>query len=351
MQHSDNDSGSVPVAAPTAPPELLPGALPRPQPAARTSPNAHCQAACMHAANVLAAEPTSYCLQGTLLPGFQAMQPPSAQSAWDAGPSCSQWCGPSVGQSWQQPPDLPPISQMLMREADAWRALLGLHGSVVHLTRGLAHTTSQEASDPQHQFDEQREASEQREAAYLAAISQLVAQSDLLVSEAIKIRGLRKAKAQAEAAALRDIVRMHDDEAMAIGEALGRNSGISIASAAAELRQASQAMRTQIQQARALLSVAAETRSLGPMPMRTKIVMGVEESGGQLRVHEVATVLEHVLQRGSLSEETLCAALWEGALPRSEAQLQQRTFARRAPDRMLQQQLVAGTEEPVSGAR
>lgn len=342
MAASGEDQPGPFATVPTTQPEPALSALPRPPPAARTSPNLHCHAARMQAVNVLAAE--SYCMPPAPLPGFQAIQPPSTQQSWD-GAACNQWCAPSVGQPWLQS-DMPPISQMLVREADAWRALLGLHGSVVHLTRGLAQTTAQEASDSHHQFDEQREASEQREAAYLAAVSQLIAQSDLLVSEAVKIRGLRKAKAQAEAAALRDIVRKHDDEAMAIGEALGRNSGITIASAASELRQAAQAMRTQAQQARALLSVAAEMRTLGPIPVGTKVVMGVEQSDGQLRLHEVSTVLEHVLQRGSLSEETLCAALWEGALPRQEAQPQQRMFARRGPDRQLQQQLVAGTEEP-----
>lgn len=328
----------VPVEAPTAPMEPVPAPLPRPPPAARTGPNVHCQAACMQAANVLAAEPGAYCASATMLPGYQPVQPP----AWETLPACGQWCG--AGGGWQQAPELPAISQMLMREADAWRALLGLHGSVLQLTRSLAHATTLEAGDPHRQFDEQHEASEQREAAYLASVSQLIAQSDLLVSEAVKIRGLRKAKAQAESAALRDIVRLHDDEVMAMGEALGRNSGMSIASATAELRQASQAMRTQIQQARALLAVTAERRSLGAIPQGAKVVMGVEDPNGDVRLYDVANVLEHVLQRGSLSEETLSAALWEGALPREEDQPPQRTFARRAADRQLQQQLVANAE-------
>ena len=170
--------------------------------------------------------------------------------------------------------DMPPISQMLVREADAWRALLGLHGSVLHLARGMSEMSVQETNNPHLVFDEQREGTEQREVAYVASITQLVSQCDLLVSEAVKIRGLRKAKFQAEGQALKEVLRNHSNEVLAMGEGLARNSALGMSAVTSELRQAAQGMRAQIQQARALVGAAAELRSLGPMPPNAVIVMG-----------------------------------------------------------------------------
>ncbi|MGY9050535.1 MAG: hypothetical protein ACKVKF_26820, partial [Rhodobacterales bacterium] len=97
-----------------------------------------------------------------------------------------------------------------------------------------------------------------------------MSQCDLLVVEAIKIRGLRKAKHQVETQALKEVLRTHANEVLATGEALGRNSALTLASVTSEMRQAAQAVRTQIQQARGLLQASAELRSTGPMPCRDR---------------------------------------------------------------------------------
>ena len=83
-------------------------------------------------------------------------------------------------------------------------------------------------------FNEQQ-ASDQREATYMAGISQLCSQSDLLVAEAIKIRGLRKAKYQVDQQALKEIMRTHSDEVLAMGDTLARNRP-RVASVTSELR-------------------------------------------------------------------------------------------------------------------
>lgn len=320
--------------APPLPP--MPPPLPRPAPAPRTTPNPHCQVAAMQAAAALAAEP----LPTTYMPGYQPQPPPMmpfGDTSWDL-------------QTWQWDPTVPPISAMLMREADAWRALLQLHGSVLNLTRTMSDATTNEVETPQLRLDEPREASEQREASYVASITQLCAQCDQLVSEAVKIRGLRKAKHQTETQALKEILRTHADEALGMGDVLARNSAMQIASVTSELRQAAQAMRAQVQQARALLAAAAEWRAVVPKgaPAECEFVMGWR-SGETLEVRPVAQVLQHVYQRGQLTDDTLVAALLEGAVAEPvHAVAQQRTFSRRSADRQLRQEIVAVAEKTES---
>ena len=76
------------------------------------------------------------------------------------------------------------------------------------------------------------------------------------------------------------------------------------------------------------------------MPPDARIVMGWETPDGQHSSDDVATVLEHVYQRGQLTDEFVCG-LVGGRLPQPEAPATH-TFARRAAGRELQQELVAG---------
>ena len=346
----------------------LPPPLPKPPPAQRTAPNPHCQAAAMHAAAALAAEP----MPSGYLPCYQPHTPPMAphhngHGAMPHLPLVQQaqswesqgWQGwhnmhmlqqqqPHQQPHQQMDPATPHISQMLMREAEAWKALLQLHGSVLNLTKNLAGVTTNEVENPHLHFDEPHEASDQRETAYIAAISQVCAQCDLLVAEAIKIRGLRKAKHQAETQALKEIIRTHADETLGMGEIIARNGAIQVASVTSELRQAAQAMRTQVQQARALLAATAEWRGAVPAnaPTGLELVMGYRRTGAaegsvedepgtgclakEVQVRPVAQVLEHVYQRGQLTDEHLVAAIVDGPLAAPEAPPPQaRTFSRR----------------------
>jgi hypothetical protein len=108
-----------------------------------------------------------------------------------------------------------------------------------------------------------------------------------------------------------------------------------------ELRQAAQATRAQIQQARALLAVALDIRSKGAVPDASEIVMGLRGAEGEVvKLLSVSTLLERVYARGPLSEETLRAALWEAAGDserpeglrdaRADVEKGARTFTRRA---------------------
>lgn len=390
-----------PVQAPTAPQTCMPPLPPLPPPVLTPAPegstapgvsavesaassaappprseythqNVQCQAACMHAAHVLASEhlPAPQVCTNQSFQAAPAYVDVSAEQAW-----AFQAPVGNFGQHFQTlhscggggaPPmhavDMPVISQMLMREADAWRALMSLHGSVLNLARSLSQITAQEAASPLVEFDEKREASDQRQAAYLASVSQLTSQCDLLVAEAIKIRGLRKAKHQAETHALREVMRLHSDEALAMGDTIARNSALNFAAVTSELRQAAQATRAQIQQARALLAVATDLRAKGAAPDASEIVMGLRRNDGEVvQLFTVSTLLERVYTRGQLSEETLRAALWEaGEGPgradgirdaRVDGEKGARTFTRRAGDRQQPPQSAAALppDSPIHG--
>jgi hypothetical protein len=292
----------------------------------------------MQAAATLASEPANGYIQA--IQGYQPQTPPlgPVQMQWDG-----QWQWPQSVQPVEQ--TVPPISQMLMREAEAWRALLQLHGSVLNLTRGLASVTT----DDGPVFDEPREASDQREASYIAGLSQLCSHCDLLVAEATKIRGLRKAKSQAETQALKEILRTHADEALGMGDVLARNGAMQIASVTSELRQSAQVMRTQVQQARALMAAATEWHmtmaSAANAPPGLELVMGFR-TGERVEIRPVAQVLEHVYQRGQLNDDNLLAALVDGPAPEPEAPAQ-RTFSRRSAGRQLRQEIVSAVSSDV----
>jgi len=213
---------------------------------------------------------------------------------------------------------------------------MSLHGSVMSLSRNISMASS--SSEDGAVAEEQRESSDQREASYLASLAQLMAHCDGMVNEVVKLRGLRKSKHTLEVQALRDVLRNHSDEIMAMGDGIARNAAMNMASAASEMRQAAQALRTQIAQARGVIQVAAEMRALGNVDPASTIVMGWADSNGEARdLRPVSKILEQVYQRGTLTEDNLSAAIYEGDLPRAESQ-QARTFTRRSGDRALQLQ-------------
>ena len=154
-----------------------------------------------------------------------------------------------------------------------------------------------------------------REASYLASLAQLMAHCDGMVNEVVKLRGLRKSKHTLEMQALQDVLRNHSDEVMGYGRRHGTQRCNELASAAAEMRQAAQHLRTQITQARGVIQVAAEVRALGNIDPASTIVMGWADSSGEAKeLRPVSKILEQVYQRGQLNEDNLRAAIYEGDL-------------------------------------
>ena len=101
---------------------------------------------------------------------------------------------------------------MLLREANAWTALLQLNGSIA----GAAHAAS--THDDGLEYDEARETAAQREASHIGALSNLAALADALTNETLKLRSLRKARYQVTSMALQEVMREH---AVTVAVALG----------------------------------------------------------------------------------------------------------------------------------
>jgi len=155
---------------------------------------------------------------------------------------------------------LPPVSALLMREAEAWRALLSLHTGVVGTARQLAAATNE--TETGTLLESTREAIEAREAGYYAGLTQLASQCDAMATEALRLRGLRKARASADVAALQVLMQTHSAEMLATGSTLASNAGLEVSAIATELRQAAQATRQQIAQVRAVMQLVQDAPSL-----------------------------------------------------------------------------------------
>lgn len=164
-------------------------------------------------------------------------------------------CYPSYGGNCYET-GLPPVSALLMHEAEAWRALLRLHTGVVGTARQLAAATSE--TETGTMLESTREAVEAREAGYYAGLTQLASQCDAMATEALRLRSLRKSRASADVQALQVLMRAHSAETMATGTALSSNSAMEVSAVATELRQAQQATRQQIAQVRTLMQLVQD---------------------------------------------------------------------------------------------
>ena len=223
------------------------------------------------------------------------------------------------GHHHHQVPAVPPIVEMLMREADAWRAVTALHAMSMGGARQVVAgaTLSQEASI---HSDDATDATEQREAQYYQSITGLAAQCDALVNELVKLRSLRKARKTVEIAIHRELMRVHSDEVVALGAKLASEGALSVTAATADLRLASQKIRNQLAQCRALLQAVQESES-STVPTNARIVVGLERSGSTVVLHSVSDLLRNVYAHSAaLSEEKLVAALLQPVQEASSSQ-------------------------------
>ncbi len=239
----------------------------------------------------------------------------------------------SVGSSMGN--EMPHISQMLMREADAWRAILSLHNTAVGIARSFSEETDLH-------FDENREATAQREVSYLSSLSQLASSCDAIVSEAIKIRGLRKAKHQMETECVKELLRGHADEVLALGDSMARNSALTFTAIASEMRTIHQALKTQLNQARALLGAIHDARNIS-LPNDATVVVGLRYSDGRAELQTTGELLHKLYANGGqMTEESLGAVLAGGVAAPKAANA--RTFSRRGCELRMQQELLSAPQ-------
>ena len=223
---------------------------------------------------------------------------------------------------------LPPVSVLLMREAEAWRALLGLHQGVVGAARQLASATN-EGNGASASLETSREAIEARESNYYAGLTQLVAQCDQLSTEALRLRALRKSRASADVQALEMLMQAHSIETLAIGGALACSSAVAVQAVTAELRQAEQSTRQQLAQVRAVMQLVQDKPDL-----RGRLTLGYRDNA--LGLDEVFDAV--YAHSEELTDEALVRALdglvgaaAPGAAP-AVAVERQRTIVRRHAD-------------------
>ena len=245
-------------------------------------------------------------------------------------------------------PPVPPIVEMLMREADAWRAVTALHAMAIGGVRQLTASATAEGEASLHS-DDASEATEQREAQYYQSITGLAAQCDTLVNELVKLRSLRKARRQVEIAAHRELMRGHSDEVVALGAKLASEGSMQVTAATADLRLASQRVRNQLAQCRALLQAVQEAQT-STVPANASIVVGLRRGGEEPELHEVGDVLRRVYAHSaSLSEEKLVSALTnpQPAPPAGAPSSSARQFTRRVAT--SDRSATLATKEPSEG--
>ena len=214
---------------------------------------------------------------------------------------------PHAGPAQPMQPQMPAISEMLLREAEAWRALMSLHTVSLNATRQLVDSSG----SSELELNQPQEESDQREALYYQSISHLLAQYDTLTTELIKIRGLRKAKRSVDVVAQREVLRAHSDETLALGSMIATHTSQSVTGLTSDLRKASQQLRAQLEQTRALLQALHDVRETSVPPNAT-IVIGLREDANTTRVFPVSEVLQQLHSTtpdSSVTEEGILGAL------------------------------------------
>lgn len=244
---------------------------------------------------------------------------------------------------WQQEgfvvhhnPDIPPISSLLLREADAWRAVLSLHSAVVGGAQQISRSPDNVGDATVH-YDEKEENSQSREASYCSALSGLASQCDALFNEVLKLRTLRKARRSVEVECAINIVRSHSDEVLAIGQTLASNGSLNVSSATADVRMAIQGQRNQVSQLRVFLD-CLKTASALPLPKGCKLVLGVKSEDSSVDLRELDDLFRYIYETSrDVNETSLSDALSKLFLGSGDADASQpgenRQFARRAGDR------------------
>lgn len=152
--------------------------------------------------------------------------------------------------------------------------MLSLHASTVNSAFQMAQTPENQC-DGTLQFEDEREMnSASREATYCSALTGLASQCDNLISEIFKLRTLRKARRSMEVQCVKEVVRSHADEILAMGQTLASNGSLNVSSTTAELRVVIQSQRNQVSQLRMLLEAMRSAKTL-PLPKGGTLVIGV----------------------------------------------------------------------------
>jgi len=267
--------------SPPAAPQPVPTAVPPPLP--------------------LEPHPSEVHAQQKLHMGYSQVAAPQHYSANHFAQPVMHW--QQEGFSVNHNPDIPPISSLLLREADAWRAVLSLHSSVLSSAQQISRSP-ENVWDATVNFDDKEENSQSREASYCSALSGLAGQCDSLFNEVLKLRTLRKARRSVEVDCATNILRSHSDEVLAFGQTLASNGSLNVSSATTDVRLAIQAQRNQVSQLRVFLD-CIKTASALPLPKGCKLVVGVKFSGSEyVDVRELDELFRNIYENSRDVDET-----------------------------------------------
>lgn len=225
---------------------------------------------------------------------------------------------------------------LLIREADAWRAVLSLHSATVGAARQLVHSEEIEREHTIYNDQDDRSVSrDARESSYCTALTSLASQCDNLHTECIKLRAMRKTKRSVEVTCLAEIVRSSSDEIMAIGQSLATNAALEVSTVTSEVRMAIQQQRNQVSQLRVLLD-AVRTAGTLPLPRESKLVIGVARDGHETQFYGLDELLQDTYSKArDINESSLSDALARVFLRRDTQHakdVQTKRFARRPVD-------------------
>lgn len=196
---------------------------------------------------------------------------------------------------------MPQVSALLMREAEAWRALLSLHTGVLGAARQLTTPMCEGGGETRSpMLETMREAIEAREAHYYSGLTQLAARCDQMATEALRLRALRKTRQGVDVNALEGLLHAHATETLAIGGALAANAAVAVAGVTSELRQATQATRQHLAQVRTLMQLVQDQPGL-----KGRVQLAYNES--VVAVGRVFDVIHE--QSEELTDESLVQAL------------------------------------------
>ena len=215
------------------------------------------------------------------------------------------------------------VSDLLMREAQAWAAMQQLHGGI----EGMIDRSTPPAETD---YVADAETHALREAAYVGALGQIIGACDSMTQEAIRVRGLRRAQVQIQSTAALRLLRTHSVEALAAGEQQARQAAMGLNAETVRLRTQAQQLKSEIAQTRAVLEELKDADALR-LPVGSSILIVVKR-GDEQTSFPIETVLERAFELGEgLTCRSISVALSSSPKPApSPVRHTGRTFPRRS---------------------
>jgi len=205
--------------------------------------------------------------------------------------------------------DASPIANLLLKEADAWHAVLAQHSLAMSTAQQLSRLPPDNDSKDRPFNDEQTTTSDLSEAAYCSALTNLASQCDSLIVEVMRLRGLRKARRGVEVPHAKEKVRQHSNDVLTTGQELAATASLSVSSVTSDLREVIETQQSQVSRLQALVQ-ASEGAANPPLPKNAELMIGVRTEDGEIDSRPLDELFKIIhATSGELNETTLSRAL------------------------------------------